>query len=104
MYKQLIEEYPRWYKNLWAFIHVDDVAEAMALSLNATLESKHEVFFISAADNWTGKESRQLAAEYFPETTELRPDLQGKCSLISTAKAKIILKFVPQRKVPDIFA
>jgi len=102
MYKQLIEEYPRWYKNLWAFIHVDDVARAITLALSAHPEGGHGVFFISGAENWTGRESRLLAAEYFPETRVLRPELQGSCSLISSMKAQTHLGFVPQRKVSDI--
>jgi nucleoside-diphosphate-sugar epimerase len=102
VYRRLIEEYPRWYKNLWAFVHVDDVGSAVATALTATLDRKHDFFFVSAAENWTGRESRILAAEYFPETTELRPDFRDDCSLISTAKAKLHLKFVPKHKVSDI--
>ncbi len=102
IYSQLVEEYPRWYKNLWAFIHVDDVARAIALALGAHLEHGHGAFFISGAENWTGKESRLLAAEFFPETSVLRPEFQGSCSFISSVRAKTHLGFVPQRKVSDI--
>jgi UDP-glucose 4-epimerase len=104
MYRQLIDEYPKWYKNLWAFIHVKDVAQAVALALVTDLKHKHDVFFITADDNWTGKDSRELARRFFPETHEYRSDFAGASSLISSDKAKSALNFNPRHSVSDVFA
>lgn len=104
MYRLLIEEYPKWYKNLWAFIHVNDVAQAITLSLTATIPQNHSSFFITADDNWTGKESRTLARVYYPETQEFKTEFSGKASLISSAKAKLELGFRPIHSASDVFA
>ena len=103
MYRQLIKEYPKWYKNLWACIHVEDVAQAIQRSLAAEMGTAHEAVFIAANDNWTGKESRSLAEEFYPETRQLNLDFQGTASFISSRKAKELLKFIPSHSPEDIF-
>jgi len=104
LYRQLIEEYPKWYKNLWAFIHVRDVAHAIAAALSANLERTHDVFFICAAENWTGKESRELARQFYAETTEYKTDFSGASSFISARKAAMKLNFSPRYSTADVFA
>ena len=104
MYRQLIDEYPKWYKNLWAFIHVKDVAQAISLSLKANLKHNHESFFISADSNWTGKESKGLVEQFFPETREFKPGFTGTSSLICSSKAKSVLNFSPDYSTSDVFA
>ncbi len=104
LYRQLIAEYPNWYKNLWAFVHVNDVAAAIHLALTAKLQRKHEVLFVCAAENWTGKESRDLVRQFYPDTKELRKGFQGTSSLISAAKAKSLLNFAPRYGVSDVLA
>lgn len=103
MYKQLIEEYSKWYKNLWAFIHVEDVAQAIRLSLTATLAKTHDSFFISADENWTGRESRSLAGQFFSETLSVKPEFVGAASFISSNKAKTVLGFRPSHSSSDVF-
>ena len=104
MYKRLIDEYPKWYKNLWAFIHVYDVAQAVSLSLAAELKNRNESFFISADENWTAKESRGLAEEYYPETRDFKSGFQGASSFIDSTKARTLLKFQARYTVSDLFA
>lgn len=104
MYKTLIAEYPKWYKNLWAFIHVNDVARAVQLSIAAQMTRKHGAFFIAAKENWTGKESKVLAQEFYPETKEHRSAFSGPSSFISSARATSELGFRPQYSVTDVFA
>ncbi len=103
LYRQLIHEYPHWFRNLWAFIHVKDVARAVSLALGTAPTRPHDLFFITANENWTGQESRKLAAEYFPETKELRPDFKDDCSLITSDKARLHLGFIPELHVSDVF-
>jgi nucleoside-diphosphate-sugar epimerase len=104
MYKRLVDEYQKWSKNLWAFIHVKDVAKAIALSIDANGSQSHQSFFITADDNWTGRDSRELATRAFPETRILKPDFTGSSSFISSNKAKTELKFFPRYRTSDIFA
>jgi len=102
-YQQLIAEYPHWYKNLWACVHVYDVARAVALAISTTVERAHDVFFITSDENWTGRESKHLAAEYYPETRDVRPEFQGTCSFITSKKARQRLNYVPEYRASDIF-
>ena len=102
MYRQLVAEYPKWYKNLWAFIHVNDVAQAISLSLTATPKNKSEAFFITADVNWTGRVSRELAAQFFPETRDFGAQFEGPVSFISSEKAKRSLGFHPTCTTADI--
>jgi UDP-glucose 4-epimerase len=101
-YRQLIAEYPKWYKNLWAFVHVIDVAHAVANALRAQLDNLHERFFITADRNWTGKDSRELAGQFYPEVTDFRSEFIGAASFISSDKAKKVLRFHPRMSANDI--
>lgn len=105
-YKQLIKEYPKWYKNLWAYIHVSDVVQAVRLCVESEELPRHDVYFICADDNWTGIESRTLLAEFYPETTQVAPDFSGAQSFISNLKAKTDFGFKPaytwRDLIPDV--
>lgn len=103
VYRQLIAEYPQWYKNLWAFIHVQDVARAIQLALEESNVPTHDVYFICADENWTGQESRTLLGRFYPETKTIAEDFQGKQSLLSNAKAKRAFGFAPRYRAEDIF-
>ena len=94
MYRVLVNEYPKWSKNLWAYVHVLDVASAVLLALEAKDLNVHEVFFISAKDNWTGCESRALLKSYFPNVTEINETFRGCDSLISSEKARAKLGYI----------
>jgi len=104
MYRNLVKEYEKWHKNLWAWIHVSDVAGAITRALEVALPSPHEVMFICAGENWTGEESRELLARFYPETTRIGKEMSGPASLISSYKARTHLKFVPKYRVSDILS
>jgi UDP-glucose 4-epimerase len=102
IYRNLVQQYDRWYKNLWAYIHVADVAEAVERSLQQPQGAKHAVYFICAKENWTSLESRSLAARFYPETTQIAESFQGCDSFISHARAGSELGFVPKFSARDI--
>ena len=102
MYKQLRSEYQKWSKNLWAYIHVYDVAKAVRQCVESPGLPVHDAFFICAPETWTDVESRSLAAEYFPETKAISPSLSGNSSFISTEKAQKAFRFLPEHSWRDI--
>ncbi len=101
-YKKLVTDYSQWYKNLWAFVHVYDAAQAHRLAVEMDLNSLHEVFFITAQQNWTGIDSRVLLGTYFPEVKNIARDFAGLSSILSYRKAKELLGYEPQHSVRDI--
>ena len=101
-YRGLVKEYKKWCKNLWAWIHVADVSQAILAALENKTLPVHEVFFLSADKNWTGRDSRELLAEFFPETKKMEDSFSGAQSLISFRKAQRLLNFNPQRRVEEI--
>ena len=101
-YRSLVAEYGDWNKNLWAFVDARDVAMAHRLALEAPLEAHHEAFFITAADNWTGRPSRELLAQYYPTVDGSSPLIDGTQSLISHAKASRLLGYRPRHGVRDV--
>ena len=88
LYRQLIAEYPRWYKNLWAYIHVLDVARAIQCALVMKISQIHNVFYICANENWVGIESRKLLEKFYQEVCDIRNGFSDKMSLINGKKAK----------------
>lgn len=102
MYKQLRNEYQKWSKNLWAYIHVYDFARAVRQCAESSDLPVHDAFYICALETWTEVESRSLAAEHFPETKAISPSLSGNFSFISTEKAKKAFGFSPAYTWRDI--
>jgi len=103
-YKKLVQEYNQWPKNLWAYVHVYDVARAHRLAVENDVGDLHEAYFITALENWTGKESKQLLAEHYPETASFRNSFSGAQSIISSGKAKRRLGYEPHYSSKDLFS
>lgn len=101
-YRTLVDHYEQWWKNLWAYIHVFDLAKAVELSLQMKAEGKYSVYFVCADENWTQEESRSLARRFFPETSRIAETLTGRASLISNARARAELGFAPSFTVLDL--
>lgn len=101
-YRTLVADYGNWNKNLWAFVDARDVARAHRLALEAPLATHHEAFFITAADNWTGRPSRELLAQYYPGVDAGSPQIDAAQSLISHAKATRVLGYRPLHGVDDV--
>jgi nucleoside-diphosphate-sugar epimerase len=92
----LVQEYPEWSKNLWVYVQVLDFASAVLLALEAKDLKSHEAFFVTAADNWTGSESRALLKSYYSGVTKIAESFGGCDSLISSTQATAKLGYVPK--------
>jgi len=101
-YRDLIAEYSKWSKNLWAYIHVADVANAIRCCIESAELPVHDCYFITAAETWTEVESRSLVSKYFPRTTTIAADFSGRDSLISWKKAHEAFAFTPQHTWREI--
>jgi UDP-glucose 4-epimerase len=101
-YRRLIDDYQDWHKNLWTYVHVFDVAEAHRLAVEQDLQELHEVLFITAAANWTGKDSRELLAAFYPEIPFIAESLTGPAAIISHAKASRLLGYTPCYTLSDL--
>ncbi len=101
-YRTLVADYGNWNKNLWAFVDARDVAMAHRLALEVPLETRHEACFITAADNWTGRGSRELLARYYPTVDGSSSLIDGTQTLISHAKATRLLGYRPRHGVKDV--
>lgn len=102
-YKKLVSDYTDWHKNLWTYVHVFDVAKAHRLAVEKDLDAVHDVFFITAKENWTGKESRELLRTFYPETLEFAADFSGAEAIISHKKAARLLGYSPEFSRTDLF-
>lgn len=80
--------------NLWSYIDSRDGAEAIRLALELGRPG-FDAFNIFAADTVMSRPSVELLAELFP-SVEVRGDLPGQVSLVSTRKAKDVLGWTPK--------
>ncbi len=101
-YRQLVAEYSKWHKNLWAYIHVLDIAQVIQRAFEIELPQLHDLFFVCADENWTGHESRELLEKFYPSVRDIRNGFSGRMSLISSEKAKRVLGFSPKYTVVDL--
>jgi nucleoside-diphosphate-sugar epimerase len=81
--------------NLWSYIDVADAAEAFAAAIRADLVDVQSVY-IAAPDTFMPDETLELVHRSFPEV-ELRRDLPGHTSVISSDRAERLLGIRPRR-------
>jgi UDP-glucose 4-epimerase len=89
-----------WSDNAWSYVDADDLAEAIRLSVESDLPG-HEVFYIAAADNATGRPLAELAAAAYGDRVEVRPGEREDASGISCAKAARLLGWRATRSWRD---
>ncbi len=80
--------------NLWSYVDVRDVAQAVRLGLEAPIDGV-EVCIIAASDNVMTRSSAELMAEIFPGVPLTR-ELQGRETLLSIDGARRVLGYAPQ--------
>jgi UDP-glucose 4-epimerase len=86
--------------NLWSYIDVYDLADAMVLAVNSSLPG-HEVFYIASPDNVGGRPFAEMVRKHYGTAIELRPLPRVDASGISSAKAMKMLGYAPQRSWRD---
>jgi UDP-glucose 4-epimerase len=86
--------------NLWSYIDVYDLADAIVLATESNLPG-HEVFYIASPDNAGGHDFAEILKRYYGEQIELRPLDRIDSSGISIAKARRLLGWNPTRSWSD---
>jgi len=86
--------------NVWSYIDVDDLAEAIVLAVGSDLPG-HEVMYIAAADNSAGRPLRDLIDAHLDADVEVRDLPREDAGGISTAKARRLLGWTPARSWRD---
>ena len=86
--------------NLWSYIDVYDLADAITLAVASDLEG-HEVMFIASPDNTTGQPFAELLRTYYGDEIEMRDTERPDASGISCAKAARLIGYNPTRSWRD---
>ncbi|KAB1197415.1 MULTISPECIES: NAD(P)-dependent oxidoreductase [Haloferax] len=79
---------------LFAYLGREDAARLVRRAIEAEFEG-HEVFWAAASDTSTTVESATIAREVYPDA-EVREQLTGHQSLVSTEKAQRLLGWEPE--------
>ena len=85
---------------LWAYIDVEDLADAIVLAVQSELPG-HEVFYIASPDNAGGRDLAAAVREHYGDRIELRDLARPDASSISCAKAEKLLGYQPRRSWRD---
>jgi nucleoside-diphosphate-sugar epimerase len=93
--RELTQNPEIWWKGLWAYVHVDDLARAAALSLETKMDRPFEAMLIAASDNGTDVPTPELVSEYYPNVKIATDQLDAYQSLMSCEKAKNLIDFEP---------
>lgn len=86
--------------NLWSYIDVYDLADAIVLATESELPG-HELFYIASPDNVGGRDFNLIFKQFYGDKIELRPVDRTDASGISSAKAQEKLGWKPRRSWRD---
>jgi nucleoside-diphosphate-sugar epimerase len=94
-------QFPSWQNdprlrkwNLWSYVDARDVARASRLGLEAAVTGASS-YIVAAADTVMERPSAELMAAVFPDV-RLTRKLEGRETLMSVAKARLVLGYEPQ--------
>lgn len=87
---------PDWIRDLWAYIHVADLAAVVSMALITKDLQPFEALFVAAADNGTELSSRTLIREYLSGVPRINGTFGRRESFISSERARARLAFVPK--------
>ena len=87
--------------NLWSYIDVYDLADAIVLAAESDLPG-HEVFYIASPDNVGNRPFEEIVREYYGDEVKVKKPLPREDSSgISVAKAERMLGYAPKRSWSD---
>jgi UDP-glucose 4-epimerase len=90
-----------WSDNGWSYVDVEDLAEAVRLALHAEVDG-HEICYIAAADNATGRPLAELVEAAYGDRVPVRPHDRPDASGIAIGKARRLLGWEPTRSWRDV--
>ena len=85
--------------NLWGYIDVRDVAQAVRRGLEAEITGS-EICIVAASDTVMPRPSSELMAEVFPDVPLRRP-VEGRETLLAIDKARRLLGYEPEHRWAD---
>jgi nucleoside-diphosphate-sugar epimerase len=85
--------------NLWGYVDVRDVAQAVRLGLDAEIAGA-EVCIVAAADTVMTRPSAELMAEVYPDVP-LRRSVEGRETLLAIDRARSLLGYEPEHTWQD---
>ncbi len=91
---EVLADERREYRGLWVYAHARDVARAYRLACEVE-GIEHETLFISALDTETARPTAELLRRFYPGVP-LRAPLEGHAAVVSGARARERLGFVPE--------
>lgn len=95
---------PDWIRDLWAYVQVDDLAQAVSTALITKDLHSFEAMFVAAADNGTERGSRSLIKDYLPGSPRIDGTFGRRESLVSSERARSRLSYVPKRSWTEFLA
>lgn len=85
----------------WAYIDVDDLADAIVLAVGSDLPG-HEVFCVASPDTVGGVDLHEMWRRWYPDSdTELRPVDRPDASGVDISRARELLGWRPSRSWRD---
>jgi NAD(P)-dependent dehydrogenase (short-subunit alcohol dehydrogenase family) len=81
--------------NFFVALDERDSAQAIEKGLTASYEGSHTLF-INDSRNWSGVESKVLAALFYPDVKKIKKELVGDETLVSIDQARRLIGFEPE--------
>lgn len=98
--RRLVLNPEEWVDGLWAYIHGDDLAVAVARAATRRLPPGLHAVYVAAPDNGTVYPTRELTDRYYPDVP-FSSDTSLYGSLISSAAAEDLLGYRPSTSWRD---
>jgi nucleoside-diphosphate-sugar epimerase len=87
--------------SFWSYVDADDLGDALLAAAEADTPG-HEVIYAAAADNAAGRPLAELVRRHFGDAVAIRPHDREDAGGISTARARALLGWEPQRSWRDV--
>jgi nucleoside-diphosphate-sugar epimerase len=86
--------------SFWSYVDVYDLAHALRLAAESSLD-RHEVMYVSAADNGAGRPLRELIEHHYGAEVAVGELPREDAGGVSSAKAEQLLGYRPERSWRD---